>query len=159
VANELSPVDAAFEQLYAALDGEITELNKLGGQVFHDLSPIQARGLLQRAHHRDRLRECLKQLQSQWKSEVEITLHEPPLPPVHPAPVTPEIARRIKGISISTAAEKLTVSEGRIIQWLEAGKLKGFRLARGRWRIPEGELQRFALTHRELIKPYVGSGQ
>jgi excisionase family DNA binding protein len=145
-----SKADVAFRQLLAALDAEIAELNRLGSHTFHDISPVQARGLLQRAHNRAVLRACLSKLHAQWETDTPIAVHAPPVEPP-PPPMTPEIARRVKGLSLARAAEKLMVGETTIKAWLEEGKLKGFRLTRGRWRIPEHELIRFALNNRDLI--------
>jgi hypothetical protein len=39
MTNAENEIGAGFSQLIAAIDGELVELRKLGGEVFHDVSP------------------------------------------------------------------------------------------------------------------------
>jgi excisionase family DNA binding protein len=148
-------VEAAFLQLEGAIDAEIAELQKIGGEVFHDCSPKQARGLLERSKELAALKEQIARLRSQWASGASIRFSGQPAQKLEkpiPEPTNPILIRHIKGVSVPDVAKSLGVNEGQVREWLELGKLKGYRPTGGRWKVTLADMRRFISKHPELLK-------
>ena len=121
--------------------------------MFHDCSPKQARGLLRTAKDTAVLKEHIVHLYNEWKSGGPIKLNKPPAPksPRSQEPLNPVLIRHMKGVSITDAAISLGVKVARVREWLELGRLKGFRPTNGRWKITLPDLRAFMAENAELL--------
>lgn len=153
---ETSPtVDAAFQQLLAALDAEIVEFKKVGGEIFHNGAPRQAQAILRRANDHAVLRQRIADLHAQWKAGISS-----PAPSPTPQPTIryfkferaqPGLIRNIKGMTTSAAAKKLGVPPSAVLCWLDTGMLKGYRKVGGTWKITQADLVTFSRDRRDLL--------
>ena len=146
-------VDAAFIHLAAALDTEATEFQTIGGVVFYRGTPLEARRVLELAGDRATLRDHIRYLHAQWQSDAQNFFSKLAVQP--PTPKSEKVKNpplsNIGGMSVKSAAKKIAVSEDEIVEWLEAGKLKGYRGVGGRWKITKVNLIKFYRKHHRLL--------
>lgn len=154
--NSETAVDAAFSQLIAAIDTDLADLDRMGREVFHNVSPRQALGVLQRVRDRKALRSKVVELNDLQKHCAPMA----PLPSI-PQPLSkrkeraertgPGLIRNIEGMSDSEAAKHLGVKPAKIREWLESGTLKGYRRVSGKWKIAKVDLIAFMRERRDLL--------
>ncbi len=151
----LPATEAAFQQLIAALDAEVKELNAIGSKVaIHGVTQNAPR-IMKLARERAIFRDHIVFLHNQWKQDepagiayLQVQLPEP-LEPV--SSKKPVLSRSVKGLSLAEAAKKLMVKPAKVKTWLETGTLKGYRRVSGTWKITQSDLADFYRNHRDLI--------